>query len=183
MRSWRRYRMPRVSATAQLKLTSSPNATAIVRNVRRPYAKGAAAGAALAALAGVTLLLLAAATPSGNYLFLPSPAQPGPGFLFTAVAQRRASRLETWLPFLREDHAELVPVSALVPPGGTPEEQDRVDRAAMTDSQRTAAAVAEKALGKPVKISTRGVRVNDTAVPGGSPARAAGIQSGDVITA
>src|SRR6478735_7435636 len=107
--------MPRVSATAQLKLTSSPNATAIVRNVRRPYAKGAAAGAALAALAGVTLLLLAAATPSGNYLFLPSPAQPvapvvkvagesadpapsGPGFLFTAVAQRRASRLETWPP-------------------------------------------------------------------------------------
>jgi PDZ domain-containing protein len=192
--------MPRVSATAQLKLKSRPSATAIVRNVRRPYAKGAAAGIALAVLAGVTLLLLAAATPSSDYLFLPSPAQPvapvvkvagetadpapsGPGFLFTAVAQRRASRLESWLPFLREDHAEVVPISALIPPGGTPQEQDRVDRAAMTDSQRTAAAVAEKALGKPVKITTRGVRVNDTAVPGGSPARSAGLQSGDVITA
>jgi PDZ domain-containing protein len=192
--------MPRVSATGQLKLNSAPSATAIVRNVRRPYAKGAAAGVALAALAGVTLLLLAAATPSDDYLFLPSPAQPvapvvkvagesadpapsGPGFLFTAVAQRRASRLESWLPFLREDHAELVPMRALIPPGGTPQEQDQVDRAAMTDSQLTAAAVAERALGKPVEVTTRGVRVNDTAVPGGSPARSAGLQSGDVITA
>jgi len=192
--------MPRVSATGQLKLKSRPSATAIVRNVRRPYAKGAAAGVALAALAGVTLLLLAAATPSDDYLFLPSPAQPvapvvkvagesadpapsGPGFLFTAVAQRRASRLESWLPFLREDHAELVPMRALIPPGGTPQEQDQVDRAAMTDSQLTAAAVAERALGKPVEVTTRGVRVNDTAVPGGSPARSAGLQSGDVITA
>ena len=171
-----------------------------MRNVRRGYAKGAAAGGALAVLAVVTLTLLAAATPSNDFLFLPSPAQPvapvvkvageapdpapnGPGFLFTAVAQRRASRLESWLPFLREDHAELVPISALIPPGGTPAEQDKVDRAAMTDSQRTAAAVAEKALGKPVRITTRGVRVDDTAVPGGSPARSAGLQSGDVITA
>lgn len=151
-------------------------------------------------LGAVTLTLLAAATPSDNFLFLPSTAQPvapvvkvqgesadpgpgGPGFLFTAVTQRRASRLESWLPFLREDHSELVPAKALIPPGGTPEEQDKIDRAAMTDSQRTAAAVAEEALGKPVKITTRGVRVNDTAVPGGSPARSAGLTSGDVITA
>jgi PDZ domain-containing protein len=192
--------MPRVSATRQLKPIVPLGATAIVRNVRRAFAKGAAAGGALAVLAGVTITLLAAATPSDDYLFLPSPAQPtapvvkvrgeapdpapsGPGFLFTAVAQRRASRLESWVPFLRQDHAELVPISALVPPGGTPEEQDRVDRAAMTDSQRTAAAVAEKALGQPVEITTRGVRIDDTAVPGGSPARSAGLQSGDVITA
>jgi PDZ domain-containing protein len=192
--------MPRVSATRQLKPIVPLGATAIVRNVRRAFAKGAAAGGALAVLAGVTITLLAAATPSDDYLFLPSPAQPtapvvkvagetpdpnpkGPGFLFTAVAQRRASRLESWVPFLREDHAELIPISALVPPGGTPQEQDQVDRAAMTDSQRTAAAVAEKALGKPVKITTRGVRIDDTAVPGGSPARSAGLQSGDVITA
>jgi Lon-like protease len=192
--------MPRVSGTRQLKPIAPLRATAIVRNVRRAYAKGAAAGGALAVLAVVTLTLLAAATPSDDYLFLPSPAQPvapvvkvageapdpapnGPGFLFTAVAQRRASRLESWLPFVRESHAELVPISALIPPGGTPEEQDKVDRTAMTDSQRTAAAVAEKALGKPVRITTRGVRVNDTAVPGGSPARSAGLQPGDVITA
>jgi PDZ domain-containing protein len=192
--------MPRVSGTRQLKPIAPLRATAIVRNVRPGFAKGAAAGGALAVLAVITLTLLAAATPSNDYLFLPSPAQPvapivkvageapdpapnGPGFLFTAVAQRRASRLEAWLPFLREDHAELVPISALIPPGGTPEEQDKVDRAAMTDSQRTAAAVALKALGKPVDITTRGVRVDDTAVPGGSPARTAGLQSGDVITA
>src|SRR5205085_6453125 len=149
---------------------------------------------------GLTLALLAAATPSDDFLFLPSPAQAvapvvkvageppdpapgGAGFLFTAVTQRRASRLESWLPFLRDEHAELVPSRALIPPGGTPEEQDKVDRAAMTDSQRTAAAVAEKALGRDVKITTRGVRLDDTAVPGGSPARAAGLTSGDVITA
>jgi PDZ domain-containing protein len=198
--------MPRVSDTRQLKPIAPlgatavpPRAAAIVRNVRRGFARSAAALGALAVLAVVTLTLLAAATPSSDYLFLPSPAQPvapvvkvageapdpapnGPGFLFTAVAQRRASRLEAWLPFLRDDHAELVPMSALIPPGGTPQEQDQVDRTAMTDSQRTAAAVAEKALGRPVKITTRGVRVDDTAVPGGSPARGAGLQSGDVIT-
>ena len=192
--------MPRVSATALLKPIAALGATAIVRFVRRAFVKGAAAGGALAVLAAITLALLAAATPSGDFLFLPSPAQPvapvvkvageppdpppsGAGFLFTAVTQRRASRLESWLPFLRDDHAELVPSGALIPPGGTPEEQDKVDRAAMTDSQRTAAAVAERALGRDVKIATRGVRVDDTAVPGGSPARAAGLTSGDVITA
>ena len=192
--------MPRVSATGLLKPIAALRATAIVRFVRRAFAKGAAAGGALAVLAGITLALLAAATPSDDFLFLPSPAQPvapvvmvagesadpapgGAGFLFTAVTQRRASRLESWLPFLRDDHAEVVPSSALIPPGGTPEEQDKVDRAAMTDSQRTAAAVAEKALGRDVRITTRGVRVDDTAVPGGSPARAAGLMSGDVITA
>ena len=178
--------MPRVSATAPLKPIAALGATAIVRFVRRAFVKGAAAGGALAVLAAITLALLAAATPSDDFLFLPSPAQPvapvvkvageppdpprsGPGFLFTAVTQRRASRLESWLPFLRDDHSELVPGHALIPPGGTPEEQDRVDRVAMTDSQRTAAAVAEKALGRDVRITTRGVRVDDTAVPGGSP--------------
>ncbi len=192
--------MPRVSATALLKPIAALRATAIVRFVRRPFVKGAAAGGALAVLAAITLALLAAATPSGDFLFLPSPAQPvgpvvtvagepadaaagGPGFLFTAVTQRRASRLESWLPFLRDDHAEIVPGHALIPPGGTPEEQDKADRAAMTDSQRTAAAVAERALGRDVEITTRGIRVDDTAVPGGSPARAAGLTSGDVITA
>lgn len=192
--------MPRVSATAPLKPIAALGATAIVRFVRRAFVKGAAAGGALAVLAAITLALLAAATPSDDFLFLPSPAQPvapvvkvageppdpprsGPGFLFTAVTQRRASRLESWLPFLRDDHSELVPGHALIPPGGTPEEQDRVDRVAMTDSQRTAAAVAERALGRDVKITTRGVRVDDTALPGGSPARAAGLTSGDVITA
>ena len=147
--------MPRVSATKLLKPIAALRATAIVRFVRRAFVKGAAAGGALAVLAAITLALLAAATPSGDFLFLPSPAQPvgpvvkvageaadgppsGPGFLFTAVTQRRASRLESWIPFLRDDHAELVPGHALIPPGGTPEEQDKVDRAAMTDSQRTA---------------------------------------------
>jgi PDZ domain-containing protein len=192
--------MPRVSATALLNPIARLGATAIVRVVPRAFAKGAAAGGALAVLAGITLALLAAATPSDDFLFLPSPAQPvapvvkvageppdppptGPGFLFTAVTQRRASRLESWVPFVRDDHSELVPARALIPPGGTPEEQQKVERAAMTDSQRTAAAVAERALGRDVKITTRGVRVDDTAVPGGSPARAAGLMSGDVITA
>src|SRR5437763_7575455 len=130
--------------------------------VRRGYSKDAYSVGALALLAVVTVTLLASATPSDDFLFIPSPAQPtapvvkvageapdpapnGPGFLFTAVAQRRASRLEAWLPFVRQAHAELVPISALIPPGGTPEEEDKVDRTAMTDSQRTAAAVAEKA--------------------------------------
>ena len=67
--------MPRVSATELLKPIAALGATAIVRFVRRAFAKGAAAGGALAVLAGITLALLAAATPSGDFLFLPSPAQ------------------------------------------------------------------------------------------------------------
>jgi PDZ domain-containing protein len=192
--------MPRVSATELLNPIARLGATAIVRSVPRAFAKGAAAGGAVAVVAGITLALLAAATPSGDFLFLPAPAQPvalvvkvageppdpprnGPGFLYTAVTQRRASRLESWVPFVRDDHAEIVPASALIPPGGTPQEQHKVDRLAMTDSQRTAAAVAERALGRDVTITTRGVRVDNTAVPGGSPARDAGLMTGDVITA
>ncbi len=63
--------MPRVSATGLLKPIAAHGATAIVRFVRRAFAKGAAAGGALAVLAGITLALLAAATPSGDFLFLP----------------------------------------------------------------------------------------------------------------
>ena len=165
-----------------------------------PYAKGAAAGGALAALAGVTLLLLAAATPSSDFPFLPSPAQPvapvvkvagesadpapsGPGFLFTAVAQRRASRLESLaaVPARRPRGARAG--RALIPPGGTPEEQDKVDRAAMTDSQRTAAAVAERALGKPVSRSPRAACASTTPPCPAARRPARGPQSGDVITA
>jgi Lon-like protease len=71
-----------------------------------------------------------------------------------------------------------------VPAGSSQQEQHIASQEDMTDSQRIAAAVAEKALGKPVKITGKGVRVIDTAFPKGtSPAREAGLSSGDVITA
>ena len=50
----------------------------------------------------------------------------------------------------------------------------------MDDSQRIAAAVAERALGKPVRVVKGGAKVVD--VGGGSPAARAGVQATDVIT-
>jgi PDZ domain-containing protein len=144
-------------------------------------------------------LFVASNMRSDQVLFLPTPAQPvapvvhvagesadpssnGPGILYVAIAERQASVFETWC--CRPQGAQLVPERALVPPGSSEQEQHVASQADMTDSQRVAAAVAEKALGKPVKIDHVGVRVIDTSFPSGtSPARAAGIVSGDVITA
>jgi Lon-like protease len=147
---------------------------------------------------GATLLVTSAVR-SDEVLFLPAPAQPvapvvhvageradaspgGPGFYYVAITERPASVLETWC--CRPAGAQLVPERALVPAGSSQQEQHVASQADMTDSQRVAAAVAEKALGKPVQIHKTGVRVIDTAFPHGtSPARQAGLVSGDVITA
>lgn len=147
---------------------------------------------------GLTLFV-SANMRSDQVLFLPAPAQPvapvvhvpgespdppadGSGVMYVAISERPASVFETWC--CRPDGAQLVPERALVPPGSSEQEQHAASRADMTDSQRVAAAVAEKALGKPVTVKNAGVRVIDTAFPKGvSPARTAGLASGDVITA
>jgi PDZ domain-containing protein len=144
-------------------------------------------------------LFVSAAVRSDQILFLPAPAQPvapvvhvagepadptpdGAGFYYVAITERPASVLETWC--CRPDGSQLVPERALVPAGSSQQEQHVADQTDMTDSQRVAAAVAEKALGKPVKIDQTGARVIDTAFPNGtSPARRAGLVSGDIITA
>ncbi len=155
----------------------------------------------LAALFGATGLAVgvAAVLPSDDVLFLPTPAEPvgplvrlqgmsvnnvttGAGILFVAVAERPASRLEALLGSRLHAGAEVVPAAELIPPGSSREEQDVVDRTDMSDSQQTAAIVAERAAGRTVTVDHVGARVDDTAMPdGSSPARAAGVRAGNVI--
>jgi PDZ domain-containing protein len=155
----------------------------------------ALAAGALGILAGVASIL-----PSDDVLFLPTPARPvapivhvqgehpdpapgGPGIYYVAISEKKATRLESILGDRIHDGADVVPERALIPEGSTPEEQDVVDKADMADSQTVAAAVAQKALGRNVVITPHGVRVVDTAMAGGSPAREAGIKAGNIITA
>jgi PDZ domain-containing protein len=163
--------------------------------VRRPFIRGAALTAAACIVILAVVAIWAVNHPSGDVVFLPNAAQDvapvvhvrgeapdprpgGPGILFVAVTIRSASLLEKW--FVGAEHgATLVPEEALYPPGQSREQVDRHDVADMTDSQRVAAAVAERALGKPVRISTTGAAVE--LVQAGSPAAAAGIRAGDVV--
>jgi PDZ domain-containing protein len=109
----------------------------------------------------------------------PDPRAGGPGFLFVAIGVQRASLLERWTVGL-DDGADLVEEREVIPPGHDDEDVDREGRLAMADSQKTAAAVAERALGKPVRIVQR-LRI--AALVGESPARRAGLRRGDVIVA
>jgi PDZ domain-containing protein len=140
--------------------------------------------------------LYASRTYSDSFLYLPDPAQEvapvisvqdeakdpaagSPGVLFVAVTRRRATLLESWFKSARSTGAELVPQEAVLPHGQTPEQRQAEDQADMSQSQRVAAAVAERALGKNVTIAQDGARVETVLAQ--SPAATAGLLPGDVI--
>jgi PDZ domain-containing protein len=135
----------------------------------------------------VGLVLLVAvfalwALPSKEYIFLPDSAHAvaplvkvtgghdptdGGGIYFVDVIVRKATLLERLFGGLHEG-ADLYQPSQVVPPGLSPGDQRRVDLAEMQHSQRVAAAVALRALGRKVSAVPSGALVSS--VQNGLPA-------------
>jgi len=112
--------------------------------------------------------------PSGEYILLPDRAHPlaplvtvqgekaskdGGGVYFVDALVRKATLLESWFPGIR-DGATLVPARAFNPPGFGQRQLEIESNREMQTSQQLAAAVALKALGYPVVIRPRGVRID-----------------------
>ena len=115
--------------------------------------------------------------PADSYLLLPDSAKPlaplvkvegekphPPGeILYVDVIVRQASVLEELLPFTRPDGADLVPKSAIVPPGSNYQERRRQNLRQMDRSQKIAAAVALRELGYKVVAKPEGALIVDVA--------------------
>ena len=148
-------------------------------------------------VAGLALLVATFALwalPSDQYIFLPDPAHPvaplveaqggadpadGGGIYFVDVVYRKATMLERLLGGMHEG-ADLRPPEAVIPPGQSADEQRRADLADMRLSQRVAAAVALRSLGKKVTTTPTGARIS--AVAEGAPADGR-LSPADVIVA
>jgi len=125
------------------------------------------AGLVLLAVAGFLYLV-----PSNQYIFLPDRAQPlapyvqvkgerpdpdgdGGGIYYVAVEVKKASLLEKLFHGLHEG-STLVPASAVRAPGESDAQHRRAELQAMAQSQEIAAAVALRALGYKVDVSSPG---------------------------
>ena len=148
-----------------------------------------AGAVALLALATLGVLYLA---PSDDYLFVPDDARPlapkvdvpgerpqrdGGGIYYVAIDVRQASLLESYFPSLHEG-STLVPEDEVRRPGQSEDERRRASLQEMRRSQRIAAAVALKAIGRDVTIRATGVLV--TGVAADAPASGK-LQPGDRI--
>ena len=133
------------------------------------------------------------AAPTNSFLFLPHEAQAldgkvvvkgakpkddKGGIYYVDVTVRRTNWLERLVPFLRPDGATVVPEDALLQPGSSFEERQKVSLAEMARSEDVAAAVALRAAGYKVSAVPRGVIVEaiDPSVPA-----ARILKDGDVI--
>jgi Lon-like protease len=119
--------------------------------------------------------------PSNEYIFLPDRAHPvAPlvsvpgghdpakgGVYFVDIVIRKASILEKLFGGLHKG-AELVPASAVNPPGVGEQQRRRIDLQDMQHSQNVAAAVALRAAGKKVVTRSTGARIAE--VEAGDPA-------------
>jgi PDZ domain-containing protein len=147
---------------------------------------------AVAAIAGWLLTL-----PSDEYILLPDDPHPadavisvggakptqsgdGSGIYYLDVLVHQASVPESWLSRF-EDGATVLPAAAVVPPGGSATDLDRVDRLTFADSRTVAGVVALRALGRTVKVERTGVTFDG--VDRQAPAYKAGLRPGMVITA
>jgi PDZ domain-containing protein len=150
-------------------------------------------GVLIVVVLGVWLL----ATPSDEYVLLPDDPHPadavvrvggmkpviprdGSGIYYLDVLVHRASLPESWIARF-EDGADVVPATALVPPGGSQADLDRVDHLTFRDSRTVAAVVALRALGRKVTVQQTGVTFDGVDSP--APAARAGLRPGMVITA
>ncbi len=152
------------------------------------------AASVIALLAGVAVALWL--IPSGDYIFLPDPADPvaplvevagersqaasgGGGIYYVSVLVRRATLLERLFPGIREG-SSLVPAEQVNPPGVGDRARRKEDLRQMTRSQTVASAVALRALGYKVNVRSTGVRI--AAVAPESPA-AGKLETSDVVVA
>jgi Lon-like protease len=149
-----------------------------------------AGGLVIGALTVVALWLL----PSDSYLLLPDKAKPladkvdvqgekphpPGGIYYVDVIVRKASLLEELAGVTRPEGADIVPEHALVPPGSNFRERRRQNLRQMDRSQRIAAAVALRELGRDVKAEPEGALV--VAVAADAPA-AGKIEATDVLVA
>jgi PDZ domain-containing protein len=148
----------------------------------------AAAGLALLVAAALFLWLF----PSNTYIFLPDRAHPvapivtvqggkeprdGGGIYFVDIFVRKATLLERLWPGIHEG-AQLVPASALLPPGTSERQRQQADARAMTRSQQIAAAVALRAAGYHVVANPTGALIQQ--IDPSAPA-AGRLQPSDVI--
>ena len=152
-------------------------------------------------LLGVLVVVVAGAvllgTPSDDYILLPDdphpadavvgvggappkPSKDGSGIYYLDVLVHRASLPESWLSRF-EDGATVLPAHAVVPPGGSETDLDRVDRLTFADSRTVAGVVALRALGRKVTVERTGVTFDG--VERTAPSYRAGLRPGMVITA
>ncbi|MDX6571018.1 MAG: Lon-like protease [Gaiellales bacterium] len=151
------------------------------------------AGVLLVAVIGAWLL----ATPSDEYVLLPDDPHPadavvkvggveprssrdGSGIYYLDVLVHRASLPESWIARF-EDGSDVLPAAALVPPGGSQSDLDRVDHLTFQDSRTVAGVVALRAFGRKVDVVQTGVTFDG--VESSAPAVRAGLRPGMIITA
>jgi PDZ domain-containing protein len=184
-----------------------PRVTAIAaRSCHRRYRAGVAPARSYSRIAGLSILgvLIVAvagawllATPSDDYVLLPDDPHPadavvrvggvkprlstdGSGIYYLDVLVHRASLPESWIARF-EDGSDILPAAALVPPGGSQSDLDRVDHLTFQDSRTVAGVVALRALGRKVTVEQTGVTFDG--VESSAPAVRAGLRPGMVITA
>jgi PDZ domain-containing protein len=143
----------------------------------------------LALIAGVLWFV-----PSNEYIFLPDPpravdplvevpgeTKPDPdeqgGIYMVDIFVRKASLLERLIPGIH-DGASLVPAKAVNPSGVSESERVRQSQNEMSQSQKIAAAVALRYLGKKVEVHETGIEV--TTIFSDTPAEG-NLHAGDVI--
>lgn len=89
----------------------------------------------------------------------PTPPRDGGGIYYVDVLLKRASLLESLVPAVRPDGADLIPRRAVVEPGISEQERFKLELADMKVSQVIASAVALRQLGYRVAVKAGGLRV------------------------
>jgi PDZ domain-containing protein len=161
-------------------------------NLRRVFSPLRLALAGIAALLVAVVVLLTQT--SNEYLLVPDRAHPLAGLVqvpgakpadnrggiyYVDVLERKATLLERLFPGLRSG-STLVQHDVITPPGVSDQQRIEADQFDMTLSQQVASAVALRALGYPVRIEQKGVRV---ALVFGQTHAAGKLQPGDVVVA
>ena len=89
----------------------------------------------------------------------PKPQQDGGDFYYVDIILKRASLLESLVPFVRPDGSDLVDRNLFVQPGISDKQRFALELASMKISQQIASAVALRELGYEIPVRAGGVRI------------------------